>query len=137
MTLAVSALILVMSLGGSQSSVRGFRWWLDPDVQHDLALTDNQVASIEKEFGRRLEHRRLLRQKFDAANAELARAFARGDLSDEAAEILVTRVEDLRRQRSVARMRLLVALYFLLTPEQRARFPRVLEKARVGMSAPC
>ena len=131
MTLAVSALILVMSLGGAQSSVRGFRWWLDPDVQHDLALTDNQVASIEKEFGRTLEHRRRLRQKFDIAEAELARAFARGNLSDEAAEAVVTRVEDLRRQRNVARMRLLVALYFLLTPEQRVRLPRVVNKARI------
>jgi Spy/CpxP family protein refolding chaperone len=137
MTLAMSTLILVVSLGGLQSNVRGFRWWLDPDVQHDLALTGNQVAKIEREFGRTLELRRLLRQKFDIANAELARAFARGDISDEAAEILVTRVEDLRRQRNVARMRMLVALYFVLTPEQRTMLPRVVDKARIGVSAPC
>jgi Spy/CpxP family protein refolding chaperone len=84
-----------------------------------------------------LEHRRLLRQKFDVADAELARAFARGDLSDEAAEALVTRVEDLRRQRNVARLRLLVALYFLLTPEQRERLRQVVDKASIGIATSC
>jgi Spy/CpxP family protein refolding chaperone len=137
MILAVSTLILVVSFGGSQGSVRGFRWWSDPNVQRELALTDNQVSGIEMEFGRTLEHRRRLRQKFDIAEAELARAFARDNLSDEAAEALVTRVEDLRRQRNVARMRLLVALYFLLTPEQRVRLPRLVDKARIGIVGPC
>jgi Spy/CpxP family protein refolding chaperone len=134
LTLAVSTLILLVSLGGFQGGVRGFRWWLDPNVQRELALTDNQVTGIEMEFGRTLEHRRRLRQKFDIAEAELARAFVRGNLSDKAAEALVTRVEDLRRQRNVARMRLLVALYFLLTPEQRVRLPRVVDRARIGIT---
>jgi Spy/CpxP family protein refolding chaperone len=137
MTLALSTLILVVGLGGSQGSVRGFRWWLDPQVQHELALTDSQVAQIAREFSRTLEHRRLLRQKFDVADAELARAFARGDLSDEAAEALVTRVEDLRRQRNVARLHLLVALYFLLTPEQRVRLRQVVDKASIGIATSC
>ena len=137
MPVALSMLILLVSLGVSQGSVHGFRWWLDPDVQRDLALTGSQVAQIEAEFGRTLEHRRRLRRKFDAANAELTRALARGDLSDAAAEALVTRLEDIRRQRNIARMRLLVALYFLLTPGQRARFPSVVKNASSGSSAPC
>jgi Spy/CpxP family protein refolding chaperone len=110
---------------------------LDTNVQHDLQLTGHQVAEIEREYGRTLERRRLLRHAFDVANAELARAFASGDLSDEAAIAVVTRVEDLRRQRNEARMRLLVTLYFLLTPEQRARLPRVAAKTRIGILAPC
>lgn len=137
MTLTVSTLILVVSLGGLQGNVRGFRWWSDTGIQHDLGLTGEQVAEIEKEYARTLAHRRLLRKEFDVADAELAHAFARGDLSDEAAGVLVTRVEDLRRQRNVARMRLLVRLYFLLTPEQRVRLPRVVEKTRLGIPAPC
>jgi Spy/CpxP family protein refolding chaperone len=137
MTLTLPTVILLVSLGGSQGNVRGFRWWLDIDVQHDLGLTGRQVAEIEREFGRTLERRRRLREEFDVANAALARAFVRGDLSDEAAEALITRVEDLRRQRNVARMRLLVTLYFLLTPEQRARLSRVVERTRIGIPAPC
>jgi len=137
MPVALWSLMLLASCGVSQGPVRGFRWWLDPGVQRELALTDKQVADIETEFGRTLNHRRLLRRKFDAANAELSRAFDRGDLSDGAAEALVSRVEDLRRQRNVARTRLLLALYFLMTPEQRARFPGVVERAAIETPAPC
>lgn len=121
---ALSMLALLVSLVFAQGTTRGFRWWLDPDVQRGLVLTSKQVAQIEAEFGRTLDYRRLLRKEFDAANAELAHAFARGDLSDAAAETLVTRVEDLRRQRNVARIHLLLRMYFLLTPEQRAKFSR-------------
>jgi len=96
-------------------------------VQRELALTARQVMDISTEFDGTLERRRLLRREFDAANAELMRAFARGDLSDASAEALVVRVEDLRRRRNVARMRLLVTIYFVLTPEQRAKFPKVVK----------
>ena len=137
MSIALSTLMLLVSVGVSQAPARGYRWWLDASVQRELALTDKQAADIQTEFDRTLEHRRLLRRKFDAADAELSRAFARGDLSDAAAEKLVNRVENLRRQRNVARTRLLVALYFLLTPEQRARFRRVVERGAVGIPAPC
>ena len=128
--------VFVPSLGFSQVPVRGFRWWSDPNVQRELALTGKQVTDIEAEFGRTLEHRRLLRRKYDAANAELTRAFAHGDLSDAAAEAVVTRVEDLRRQRNVARMRLLVTLYFLLTPQQRKKLSGVVERTVFGIPAP-
>ena len=85
MPVALWSLMLLASCGVSQGPVRGFRWWLDPGVQRELALTDRQVADIETEFGRTLNHRRLLRRQLDAANAELSRAFDHGDLSDAAA----------------------------------------------------
>ena len=137
MPIALSMLILLASLGVSQGTVRGFRWWLDPVVRRELALTDAQVADIETAFGRSLEYRRLLRRKFEAANAELTRAFATGDLSDAAAETLVSRVEDLRRLRNIARVQLLVVMYFRLTPEQRARLPGVVKRTVLGTPAPC
>jgi Spy/CpxP family protein refolding chaperone len=135
--MSISMLLLVLSLGVSQASARGSRWWLDADVQRDLALTFTQVAALEAEYDRTLQHRRLLRREFDAANAELTRALASGDFSDAAAEALVTRVEDLRRRRNVARLRLLVAMYFLLTPGQRALLPRVAERATLRIPARC
>ena len=134
--LALSMLVFMPSLGFSQVRVRGFRWWSNPKVQRELALTAKQATDIETEFSRTLGHRRLLRRKYDAANAELTRALARGDLSEAAAEAVVTRVEDLRRQRNVARMRLLVTLYFLLTPEQRKRLSGVVERTVFGIPAP-
>ena len=135
MPVALSIVLLLAGLGFSQSTTRGFRWWLDPSVQRELGLTHRQMADIDTEFGRGLEHRRLLRRKFDVSNAELTRAFATGDLSDAAAEALVSRVEDLRRQRNVARWRVLVRMYFLLTPEQRMRLPRIVESTTIGIPA--
>jgi Spy/CpxP family protein refolding chaperone len=135
MPVAVSMLTLLASLGFWQGTVGGFRWWLDPSVQRELGLTGRQVANIDTEFGRGLDHRRLLRREFDAANAELTRAFASGDLSDAAAKALVSRVEDLRRQRNVARWRVLVAMYFLLTPEQRTRLPGIVASTIIGTPA--
>jgi hypothetical protein len=40
------------------------------------------------------------------ASAELTRALDQGDLPDDAAEALVGRVEEIRRRRNIARMRL-------------------------------
>lgn len=126
MHIAASLLAIMLGLGAAQGTPRGFRWWLDPQVQHDLTLTREQVSALDREYARTLAHRQRLRREFDAADAELARAFVQGDLSDELAHVLVDRVEDLRRQRNVARVRLLVSMYFLLTKEQRARFPSLV-----------
>ena len=130
--------LLMVTFVELQGGPRGFRWWLDPDVRCELALTARQAAAIDAEYGRTLEQRRRLRRAFDAANAELTQALARGDLPDAAAERLVSRVEDLRRQRNVARRHLLVAMYFLLTPTQRAQLRDVMDRVTSGLfSKPC
>jgi Spy/CpxP family protein refolding chaperone len=130
-------LIVTLSLGASQAPARSIRWWLDADVQRELALTGAQVAALQVEHDRTLERRRRLRRALDVASAELTRALERGDLSDDAAEALVGRVEEIRRRRNVARMRLLVTMYFLLTRDQRARLPAILERRNVATPAPC
>lgn len=129
--------LLMVTVVGLQGTPRGLRWWLDPAICSELALTGKQVAALDEEYMRTLGQRRLLRRAFDAANAELAHAIARGDLSDADAEALVSRVEDLRRQRNEARMQLLVAMYFLLTPAQRAQLRVVVERERAGSLTPC
>jgi Spy/CpxP family protein refolding chaperone len=129
--------LLMVTIVALQGSPRGFRWWLDSEIRCELELSSRQVAAIEAEYDRTLAHRRLLRRAFDAANAELTRALARGDLSDTEADALVSRVEDLRRQRNVARMQLLVRMHFLLTPGQRAQLRGVADRASTGISRPC
>jgi Spy/CpxP family protein refolding chaperone len=133
----LSLLIVVVGVGAAQGPVHSFRWWLDAAVQHDLALTVTQVAALQVEYDRTLERRRRLRRALDEASAELTRSMERGDLSDDEAYVLIGRVEEIRRQRNVARMRLLVTMYFLLTPIQRAKLPSILERSTSGFSAPC
>jgi Spy/CpxP family protein refolding chaperone len=135
--IGLSLLIVTLSVGVSQTPARNFRWWLDADVQRELALTGAQVAALQVEYDRTLERRRRLRRALDMASAELTHALDRGDLSDDAAEALVGRVEEIRRRRNTARMRLLVAMYFLLTRDQRARLPAILERRNVAEPAPC
>jgi Spy/CpxP family protein refolding chaperone len=124
----LSTLMLMVSLAAPQAAARQCRWWLEPDVQRALVLTKSQVVAITAEYNRTLKYRRRLRQEFDVADTELTRAIEGGQGSDEAIEAMVNRVEELRRRRNVARTQLLVALYFLLTPQQRVRFPRLLER---------
>jgi len=130
-------LVLIVGAAAPPGPLQGCRWWLDADVQRELSVADNQVAAIEAEYSRTLTRRRLIRRKFEAARAELARALTRDDLTDAASERLVNRVEDLRRQRNAARTRLLVALYFLLTPEQRAKFPSLVEGGMIKTPPRC
>ena len=137
MQLALSLVIVAMSFGATQAPVRNSRWWLDASMQRELALTSAQVAALQAEYSRTLDRRRRLRRALDEASAELARALERGDLSDDAAAALISRVEDIRRQRNVARARLLVAMYFLLTPPQRTRLRIIRERTSVAASPPC
>ena len=122
----LSLVMLVLSLAARPAAAGKCRWWLEPGVQRALALRSSQVAAIETEYSRTLNHRRLLRQELEAAHAEFTRALEHDDGSDAALEAMVSRVENLRQRRNVARTQLLVAFYFLLTPEQRVAFPSVL-----------
>jgi Spy/CpxP family protein refolding chaperone len=108
---------------------------MDPGVQRQLALLPSQVAALEGEHQRTLAYRRTLRGEFDKAEAALADALRRFDVSDEACKGLLTRVEELRRRRNVERTRMLLAMYWLLTPEQRSRV-RFLDLARASRDRP-
>jgi Spy/CpxP family protein refolding chaperone len=124
----LSTFMLMVSLAAPPAAAGQCRWWLEPGVQRTLGLSKSQVAAMAAEYSRTLKHRRRLRQEFDVAHAELTRAIERDQGSDAAIEAMVTRVERLRQRRNVARRQLLVALYFLLTAEQRVTFPGLLEQ---------
>jgi len=130
-------LMLTLSPPASPAAAGKCRWWQEPGVQHALGLTKSQVVAIEAEYSRTLHHRRLLRQKFEAAHAEFTRALERDDRSDAAIEAMVGRLEDLRRRRNVARMQLLLALYFRLTPEQRVRLPSLAQGELLKVPVRC
>jgi len=133
----LSLVILAVSVGATQAPVRNPRWWLDAGLQRELALTDAQVSALQVEYSRTLDRRRRLRRALDEASSELTRALQRGDVSDDAAAVLIGRVEDIRRERNIARTRLLVAMYFLLTPQQRAKLRRIRDRSGGVAPSPC
>jgi Spy/CpxP family protein refolding chaperone len=122
--------IVVMIATAPQLVAQRFRWWQDQDVQRALALSRRQVGALEHEFAQGLDQRRALREELVRADDEVERALARGDLSDEAAMVLIERAETLRYRRNVARTLMLARMYRLLTPVQRAELTRLLPRPR-------
>jgi Spy/CpxP family protein refolding chaperone len=126
MWVRVSLLALVLALAASPAAAQVFRWWLDTGIQRALTLAPTQVDALDREFSRTLPTRRALRREFDQASDAFREALSRGDLSDEAGLALITRVEELRRRRNAARSRMLLKMYWLLTPAQRLQLPRLV-----------
>jgi Spy/CpxP family protein refolding chaperone len=102
-----------------------FFWWRNAEVRLELQLTGEQIAEIERIYQSSLQERRRLRRAFDRADRELARVLARGEVSDAEALTVIGRVERLRARRNVARTRMLIRIYQVLTPDERRRLAAI------------
>lgn len=129
--MAVLAVVLMLAAQAAPGAPEPFRWWLSPLVKAEIHLTDEQSRAIDDIVVTTLPNRRVLRGKLDALQAELDRALADATVSDAVATDLITRVEQARARRNVARSMMLVRIRRLLTPAQRAWFDR-----RVAESSP-
>jgi Spy/CpxP family protein refolding chaperone len=116
------SLVLLLDVAPARPA---FFWWRDAEVRLELQLTGEQVAEIERVYRSSLQERRRLRRAFDRADLELARAFVRGDVTDAEALTLIGRVEELRARRNLARTRMLIRMYQLLTPDERTRLAAI------------
>jgi Spy/CpxP family protein refolding chaperone len=121
MRASVSGLLVLACCAQATLLAQRQAWWRDPDTQNHLHLTSSQVEEIDRRFRATLDERRTNRELADKADAELADALARGDLSDEAAADLAERVAPAQAPRQLARTRVLLTIYRVLTPEQRAQ----------------
>ena len=95
------------------------KWWLAPDVQRALGLTQPQVVELNKIFETTFGERVRLRKQLDRLEADFARAMSSDD--DDRVTRLVGRVEAARAARNIARTMMLVRMYRILTPDQRRR----------------
>ena len=121
MRAAIACLIVLALCGQATLTAQRRAWWRDADVQRRLSLTSSQVTEIDRRFRETLEERRKNRIDADKADAELTDALARGDLSDVDADALSARVAQLQAARNIARTRVLLKMYRVLTPGQRAQ----------------
>jgi Spy/CpxP family protein refolding chaperone len=95
------------------------RWWHDPAIERDLELTAAQARRLDAIFESDLPARIALHQKIRRMDAELLRI-----IRDEDEERVLRFVDDLqvlRRKQNVRRALMLVEMYKVLTPPQRAR----------------
>jgi Spy/CpxP family protein refolding chaperone len=117
---AVRAILVLLAVAPSNVGAQTLAWWQRPDMQLRLRLTRHQVAALDEEFTRTLSERQRLRQELDAADRQVAAALEDGTLPDAVMIALITRAEQLRARRNVARATLVFRLYRVLTPDQRA-----------------
>jgi Spy/CpxP family protein refolding chaperone len=98
------------------------RWWRDPAIQRELALSPQQVQLLDTIFERDRPARIALYEKLARRDAALRRTIDAGEADDATVMRLSEEVETLRRQRNTRRTRMLLAMYRVLTPSQRAAF---------------
>jgi Spy/CpxP family protein refolding chaperone len=96
------------------------QWWNDGGVQRRLHLTVAQVASIDEAFRRSVPARRRLRLHLEGLEGRLASVMEQGTADERTVLGLIDAVEQARARRNVARSLVLLRIYSILTPRQRA-----------------
>ena len=129
-TLAIAVLFLA-SAAWAAPAFEG-KWWKNPRVVRELALTPNQVDRIEEVFLRArptlidlradLEKKRLLQES----------AIEKPDVDPKEAERRIDDVEGARSKLAKARMAMLLDIRRVLTPEQRDRARELFQERREG-----
>lgn len=95
------------------------RWWRDSSIQRDLGLTAAQARRLDVIFESDLSARLALHHKIQRMDAELLRIIR--DEDDDSVLRFVDNLQALRRQQNIRRALMLVQMYRVLTPTQRAR----------------
>ena len=124
---AVLIVLFALVAGGAArvtaqgTPTRRGKWWQEEDVQRQLGLTPTQVDTLEKIFQEKLQDRIRLREELDALEARWQEVLTRGDVDDAEAIRMIDRVEQARMRRNTARTLVILQMYRVLTPEQRAK----------------
>lgn len=133
-TLGVCAIASLLCLEAGADTAE---WWKAPEMQRELRLTARQIASLDAVFRESLTERRRLRIELDRLEARLVGVMDRGDLDDHFATALIETVEQTRARRNILRSVMLLRMYKILSPEQRAVLRRVsLPDIQVGHGVP-
>ena len=131
-TAAFSLLVIIGAL--ASPAAQRWEWWHDVIVQRELALSPQQVRSLDALFRRDLARRRALRTAVEAAHTAFDRALADGD--DASALTLVGRVAELESEQNVARTTLLLRMSWVLTTVQQTKLAVIRpRRARQGDDA--
>ena len=105
------------------------KWWIDPQLRAELAITDQQSAAIEREWQKSLAQRAETRDQLEKADAILQKMIL--DAADEAAVTAqLDRVEAARMAANKSRVLMLYRMNKLLTQEQRAKLDAKVKAMR-------
>jgi Spy/CpxP family protein refolding chaperone len=121
MLLASAALIVVAARPAQAQAGAHQKWWLSSEIRSDLALSSRQVQQLDAIYQESLPARRRIRQELTALHDRLTQLIDEGRLDDAAARPVVEHVFAVEKRRNVARTLMLVRMYRVLSPDQRAR----------------
>jgi len=112
-------MLAAVGLDAATCAAARVKWWRSDAAIAQLVLSSEQIDGIERIFEQTRSERLRLQNALDRAESELSRAIERDDYP--AAEALVPRVEAARAAHNIARTRMLITMYRLLTTDQRAK----------------
>jgi Spy/CpxP family protein refolding chaperone len=130
--LCMAMVVASAAVNAENDSTRRSRWWDDEDIQRELHLSPAQVKSLDATFERKLPERIARQHRIEELDQELQHVIDRGEADDETVMRLSGQVEALRSQQNVRRALMLLAMYKVLTPDQRMVLTRIL-KARLQL----
>jgi Spy/CpxP family protein refolding chaperone len=117
--LPVLVVLLLLGHSAARAERRVELWWLDARVQQALHLTSAQVRALDRLFHDRLEQRIADRRRLADLERQFTASLTAGDHAAIEHSRLIERREDLRRRINVRRAVMLLAMYRMLSPDQR------------------
>ena len=96
------------------------RWWSDPQLRQQFAITDAQSKAVEAIWQQSLPDLRKLRDQLVALDDQVSKMIQDG-APEASVNALVDQTENLRAQAMKARTLMIYRMYKVLKPEQRAK----------------
>jgi len=125
--LAVAA---ILAAGAASGAPLDGKWWKNPRIARELALTPGQVDRIEEVFVRARPALIDLRADLEKKRVLQESAMDKPDVDPREAERRIDEVEQARSKLAKARMAMLLDIRRILTPEQRERARSLFEERR-------
>jgi Spy/CpxP family protein refolding chaperone len=111
------------------------KWWIDPQLRAELAITDAQSAAVEDVWQKSLpklrDGRGLLEKQEDVLSQMIAT-----DAAETAVVAQIERVENMRADLAKGRTLMIYRMNKVLTPDQRARVKAMMEKRESNRRGP-
>jgi Spy/CpxP family protein refolding chaperone len=103
------------------------KWWIDPQLRADLAITDAQSAAVDDIWQKSLptlrDARGLLEKQEDVLSVMI-----RDGAAEAAVAAQIERVENMRAELNKGRTLMIYRMNKVLTPEQRAKVKAMMER---------
>ena len=111
------------------------KWWIDPQLRAELAITDAQSAAVEDVWQKSLpklrDGRGLLEKQEDVLSQMIAT-----DVAETAVVAQIERVENMRADLAKGRTLMIYRMNKVLTPDQRAKVKAMMDKRESNRRGP-